>query len=489
MKTQLTIADAKDLNYTVTLIKIPFIERVPNSDKLLFTTINEQSVIVNDSYEVDELVLFFPTGTRIKGDFLSYMNAYRSAHLNQDPNQTGYFEDNGRVKMIKLCGTYSEGFICKMDLFMGYLLKEDMCTEATDGEMCPLRVAFDHLPSKFNTVTYGNKVITLCKKFIVNHKVKQPGANLGNKVVKKTLSDQIVEKQFRHHVKVARMGDVSWKLIPENYINVSCKYHGTSGISANVLVKRPLNFWEKLLKRWNLGKPIEHTYKTICSSRTVIKTIDDRKATQKDGFYKFDIWTHVHNQIKECLVPGLTLYYEIVGYLPNGSMIQKGYDYGCKMPEHEKDYILNVHYKVFVYRITMTDTEGYVLEYPFSYIEHFCYALKDSKIHINSPKVYFDGYIKNWWMFQAACDENMSVSVMSQELYKYLSTYYHMEQHCPYCTSTNVPFEGYIIRFEGRNLYEAYKLKAKIFALKESQAQDAAEENMEDAQDNDADET
>ena len=54
--------------------------------------------------------------------------------------------------------------------------------------------------------------------------------------------------------------------------------------------------------------------------------------------------------IKPFLQKGMTLYYEIVGFLPNGGYIQKNYDYGCVPPKNEQDYKPEVNFKVRIYR-------------------------------------------------------------------------------------------------------------------------------------------
>ena len=46
------------------------------------------------------------------------------------------------------------------------------------------------------------------------------------------------------------------------------------------------------------------------------------------GFYGCDVWAEADKIVKPCLSKGMTAYYEIVGFLPNGGYIQKNYDYG-----------------------------------------------------------------------------------------------------------------------------------------------------------------
>jgi hypothetical protein len=60
---------------------------------------------------------------------------------------------------------------------------------------------------------------------------------------------------------------------------------------------------------------------------------------------------------------------------------------------------------------------------------------------------------------------------------------WNMEEDDPSCRSAKVPFEGLVIRFEGKNKYDAVKLKCKKFQERESKNLDSDETNIEDTQD------
>lgn len=68
------------------------------------------------------LYVYFPTACCINPDFLRYCNLYRHKELNNDPEQTGMFEDNGRVKAIRLKNELSEGFILPVVQFQNYIM-------------------------------------------------------------------------------------------------------------------------------------------------------------------------------------------------------------------------------------------------------------------------------------------------------------------------------------------------------------------------------
>ena len=110
---------------------------------------------------------------------------------------------------------------------------------------------------------------------------------------------------------------------------------------------------KKLLLK--LGLKLETTYySNIYSSRKVIKNDDINKTMH---FYNEDIWKKGNDRLLEYLDKGMTIYYEIVGYLADNSVIQKVkgkiFDYGCEPGKFE----------IYIYRITYTNVDGKVYEF------------------------------------------------------------------------------------------------------------------------------
>jgi len=463
------ISDAENANYLAKVAELKEVEKVPGTDRLYYTTIDNRTVIIDDSYQVGDVIVYFPSGCKINGELLSSLNAFRNENLNADPNpdKTGFFEDNGRVKMIKLQKMYSEGYIIRWNLFEAFLYDKGI-----KGVVALVSETFD-------SVEQDKVKLQICEKYVV--KIKESGASMGSKRAKKSAIELICDDQFKFHVKVTRMGEVAWKLTPEKHINVSCKYHGTSGISANILCKRELGWWETKFKKWFGFKFQEQEYKDVAASRTIIKGVGSVNQDAAD-FRGFDIWNHVHNLIKSKLWQGMTLYYEIVGYTPGGKIIQKGYDYGYKAPVDDKieNYKMGENFGVKVYRITLTDPKGKVFEWSMNQIEDFC-----QNTGLETPLVYFDGKVselieKDRFDNIAKAGEWVGLSTGDpKDIYNYFATMNPMEKDCPIC-KTKVPFEGVVIRFEGKNRYDAFKLKCKAFDERESKALDKGESNMED---------
>jgi len=449
-----------NLNYCCKIVKLEHIERVPDADKLVYTNIDGRNLIISDAYKNGDLCVYFPVGCKINSELLSFLNVFRHKELNADKEKTGFFEDNARVKIVKLRGMFSEGFIIQLtDLLNCFPAKSEECEPFTE----------EQFGVKFDTVN-GVKIV---EKYVIKQNTK--GTSLGRTRAKTALIEFIVEDQFKFHAKITKLGEVIYKLHPEQHISLSVKLHGTSAVSANVLCKRKLNLWERFLRK--VGVKIQETeYQHVCSSRTVIKSIGEDK--QKNiGFYDFDIWTFTHNKIKDRLLKGMTFYYEIVGYLPSGAMIQKDYDYGYESPENE-EFALGKHVGAFIYRITYTDSQGNVMEYPMTFVAEFC-----KNNNLSSVPIIFDGKVKE-------LVHNKYTEVIDTNTEDYPKAIFDMikndkdmfmEEDCPMCRH-KVPFEGLVVRFEGKNYYDAYKLKCQRFLKREDELLDKGESNVEDEQ-------
>ena len=169
-----------------------------------------------------------------------------------------------------------------------------------------------------------------------------------------------------------------------------------------------------------------------------------------------DIWGISHKELEPFLQKGMTFYYEIVGFLPNGGSIQKDYDYGCEPTKHA----------IYIYRITSTNVDGKVIEFSAKQVQDFC-----KKNALNAvPELYY-GYAKEF-SDERMTKENWEIKFLDTIKQKY------NEKDCFMC-STPQPEEGVVIRIEG-NDFEAYKAKSERFYARETAQLDKGESNIED---------
>ena len=242
--------------------------------------------------------------------------------------------------------------------------------------------------------------------------------------------------------------------------------HNTSGISAYVLCHKPLSWKEKIAK-W-LTKESFDKYDYIYSSRTIIKNKYYNPEVDKE-YYSDDIWAEPDKIVKPHLAKGQTTYYEIVGYLPNGRYIQKEYDYGCIPPKPGELFTHEKHFKVRIYRITMTNVDGKVVEYTPLQVQQWCEAVGLTPVEEcyfgKAKDLYPDLDTSNYW------NENFIERLSNDKNF-------YMELNSPHCNN-KVPHEGLVIKPLDR-LGTAFKLKSFKFLNKEQTLLDKGEEDIEE---------
>lgn len=427
----------KNINYCATVVVIKNKIELATCDNVVGTMLCGCHVIVGKDVEEGTVGLYLPVETQLSAEFLKANNLYRDSTLNADNTQKGYFDENGRIRCIKFRGHQSNGLFMPLSC-LSYL-----------GSKTNLNVGdeFDAIEGK-----------EVCKKYIPKS-TKTPGApgSANKSKGRKARESKLLENQFRFHYDTAQLGRNMHRVNPDSLISLSYKVHGTSGISSKILCKRKLTLLEKLLKKTKLARIAEFEYDYINASRTVIKN-DDLNANPS-GFYSEDIWGIAGEELKPYLLNGMTLYYEIVGYLPGGGAIQGSWDYGCKPGEH----------KIYVYRITYTNDAGQVFEFSAKQVQDWC------KLNGLTPVIQlYYGYAKHFYnsdsLTNLDADGNTDLDVWRDGFLAKVKGLYN-EKDCYLCYH-KVPEEGAVLKIEGP-LAEAFKQKSFRFLDKETRELDA----------------
>lgn len=177
------------------------------------------------------------------------------------------------------------------------------------------------------------------------------------------------------------------------------------------------------------------------------------------------------------LTKGLTLYYEIIGWLPTGQAIQamngKAYNYGYERPiwdptTQTTPYEYGKNFGIQIYRITYTNPDGVVFEFSARQVQQWC---KDKGL-TPVEQLYY-GYAKDLYPELDETEhwnENFIQKLANDKRF-------YMEELSPTCHN-DVPHEGIVIRIEN-GLSEAYKLKCFRFLGEESKSLDKGEIDIE----------
>lgn len=462
----------KNDNYAAVVVEIKTLVPLAGCDFVQAAIIMGNQVIVDKSTKEGDIGLYFPLETQLTESFLKANNLYRKPELNADNTKKGYFEENGRIRCVKFRGHKSEGLFMPIGC-LAYIFPDTSKRVLWYPKDFDINVGdtFDELNG-----------IEICRKYVIKKSRTPglPGSGKGSKRAKKYES-KLVENQFRFHEDTSMLYKNLHRINPDSLISISYKLHGTSGISSYVLCKRRIPLLEEIgsflhniyTNIWSLGKyrfsldRVQYDY--LYASRKVIK--NEILNPDANHFYGANIWELAHEKVKDHLQKGMTFYYEVVGYLPNGGMIQKDYDYGYEIASNEP-------FGVYIYRITSTNVDGKVIEFSAKQVQDFC-----KKNGLNAvPELYY-GYVKDFVdQFGLLTAPNNKLSCRVDEPFdsgKFLERIKQLynEKDCFMCKN-KVPEEGVVVRIDGLD-FEAYKQKSNRFYERETKLLDEGVEDIE----------
>lgn len=432
-------------NYLTKIVKITNVSPHPNADRLKTTTICGNTVITAVDLKVGDVVVYFPLESIISSSFLSYTNSYEEKTMNSNTEIKGFFPKTGRVRAVRLRSVLSQGYIVPLDVFLDWLSKE---------QKIKLTFSEDIVNKEFD---YYNNIF-ISKKYIPIEVLKAERAERQGSKRNLPQATRLVDDQFRLHSDTKQLGNNLFKINPNDLISITAKLHGCQHTSSNILVKKQLKWYEKILVK--LGVDVNTTeYDYIYSSRKVVKNrkFNDKKIS--DGFYGKDIWGVVDQELRDYIQPTMTIYGEIVGYIDPSKMVQNQYDYGCRPGEHD----------FYAYRITTTTPQGNVVEWSAKQVQQYC-KLKGLKV---VPELYY-GLAKD--LFDI--DSSLSLSEWQDQFLVNLKQKY-LEKDDPLCKN-KVPDEGIVLRVEDIDL-QVYKLKSEKFFLRETKELDKGILSIEDS--------
>ncbi len=437
----INIEAPKNKNYCGIVVELSQFRILPNCDNVKAALIFGNSVIVAKSVEAGSIGVFFPAETQLDTEFCGQNNLFRHPEWgNVDATKKGFFEEHGRVKAVKFRGHKSEGFWIPID------------------SLAYAGVPLSDIPvgSEFDTLN-GHEI---CRKYVSprNHSANPASKKQGRQP---RAEDRIVDGQFRFHIDTENLRRNIHKITPNDWISISDKWHGTSAVFSNILIKRELNWIERLAKRLGVNVS-DTTYGFTWSSRRVVKGVDGHEKENSIHYYGTDVWGTVANRVQSVIPKGYTLYGEIVGFTSDGGIIQKGYHYGCQPGTH----------RFLVYRITTTNTDGRVLEFSWGQMQEFCLKYGLEMVH-----TYFHGRASD--LVIPADDE--SLESWQGGFLAAIERLYVTDRMCQH-NNNEVPAEGIVVKVERLDAPESYKLKNFKFLEFETKQLDAGVVDIEEQQ-------
>jgi hypothetical protein len=452
------------------VVKVEKLRPHTNADKLQIATFFGNDTCVNLETTLGDVGIYFPSDLQLSEEFCVENHMCRKKP--DGTPDTGYLEpDKRNIKAIKLRGEKSDGVFMPLS-----------CLAYTGVNLDDINVG------DIITVVNGHEI---CKKYIPRGRSSNNSANgKGNKTRKKHVP---VAPLFTEHADTEQLAYNLGAFKPGDEIEITLKMHGTSQRTAYLPIlngyKRTL--WDKLFGRE--GTPVYDWGYVSGTRRTVLDDWDG-------GFYGSNAFRKQHHdKFIGKLHKGEEIYYEVVGFTDNGTSIMgKGnnkkldkdfvkqygetttFSYGCDCAEQawredrgqDPD---KPQSDLYVYRMTMTNEDGDVVEYSPDFMRYRCEQMGvkcvPEFVHVVLP-------------YASYFDENHPVGEYVKEM---AEQYYDGPDPVG---KTHVR-EGVVVRIINRPKFCAYKHKNYSFKMLEGLIKETAEApDMEEEQDavNDCDE-
>ena len=458
--------------YNAYVTRIKNLRKHPNADRLQLGECFGNTVCVSLDYVDNQLGLYLPCDGQLSVEFAEANNLLRKK---DDAGNSigGYMDPNKRnVTAIRLRGERSDGLFLPLT-----------CLE-TFGDVSTLKEG--DVINTFN----GHEI---CCKYIPRRNHRQGHVSDGNRTRKKKVD---VAPLFAEHADTEQLAYNLSAFKPGDEIEITLKMHGTSQRTGYLPVFKG---YKRTFKDWLLrrdGKPIYDWGYVSGTRRTVLDNYDG-------GYYGSNEFREQHSKTFEGkLWKGETVYYEVVGFTNTGAPImaegnneklgkdfvkQYGkttvFSYGCD-PEGESfkheyaDYWDGMNVRefksqsdIYVYRMTMTNEDGAVVEYTPDFMRYRC-----EQMGIKTVPVMWKGIIP-------AHTGDAAAIRLGQDAGAWIKEKAERFYDGPDPIGKTHIREGVVVRIVNRPKFCAYKHKNFSFKVLEGIIKDtAAEPDMEEAQ-------
>ena len=460
------------------------VRKHPNADRLLLGDCFGNTVCVSLDYKEDQLGVYFPCDGQLSVEFAEKNNLLRKKD-DAGNNIGGYMDEQKRnVTAIRLRGEKSDGLFLPLSAL-------DYCFE--DGTA----IAHLKIGDVIDGLVNGHEI---CCKYIPRTNVRRGHVSDGNRTRKKKVptaplfKEHADTEQLAYNLAAFKVGDE---------IEITLKMHGTSQRTGYLptLKGYKRNLWEKIAHKE--GTPIYDWGYVSGTRRVVLDSYDG-------GFYGSNEFREQHSKAFEGkLAKGETVYYEVVGFTTDGAPIMGSGDnkklndknfikqygektifsYGCH-PDGINHLTVNngegdpffdprPQSDIYVYRMTMINEDGEVVEYTPDFMRYRCEQMGVKtvpvfgKAIISADRLHFvapDGYDHDYLIGDGTLGD--MVMKLAEEFYDGADP----------VGKTHVR-EGVVVRIINRPKFAAYKHKNFSFKCLEGLVKaEAAAPDMEEAQ-------
>ena len=385
--------------YTAFITRIKNLRPHPNADRLQMGECFGNTVIVSLEYEDNQLGVYFPSDGQVSTAFAEANNLIRKKDENGN-NIGGYMDpDKRNITAIKLRGEKSDG------LFLPLKSLE------TFGDITTLREG-DRIDN-FN----GYEI---CCKYVPFKRERTAAGGAGKRI--KRRAKRSIAPLFYEHMDTEQLAYNLAAFKPGDEIEITLKMHGTSQRTAHTKVLKEYcgpNMAFNIIQRKGIFKLFKPTDKMIDWAENKLTPIYDwgyisgtRRTVLEDfegGYYGSNEFREAHSKFFEGkLWKGEEVYYEVVGFTHTGAPIMASCDnkklndkefvkqygktttfsYGCAPDGVNTADGVTPQSDIYVYRMTMTNEDGDVVEYTPDFMRYRC-----EQMGVKTVPVFFRGIL------------------------------------------------------------------------------------------------
>ena len=344
------------------------VRKHPNADKLLLADCFGNTVCVSLDYTEGMVGVYFPEDGKLSEEFCAQHNLVRKKDEN-GINIGGYLDPEKRnITAIKLRGEKSDG------LFMPISCLDYCFDKGIAAEILAVGDTID--------VVNGHLI---CEKYIPKKANRTSADGAGTRAHRR--AKRSIAPTFFEHADTEQLAYNLAAFKPGDLVEITLKMHGTSQRTGYLKVFKGMKrtFWDKIFRRE--GTEIYDWGYVSGTRRTVLDDFDG-------GFYGSNAFREIHaRKFEGKLRKGETVYYEVVSFTDTGTPIM---GIGNVPKEEQKNYgkTMIFHYgldegsDMYVYRMTMTNEDGDVVEYTPDFMRYRC-----EQIGVKCVPVFWTGFI------------------------------------------------------------------------------------------------
>lgn len=485
------------------------VRKHPNADRLLLADVFGNTVCVSTDYTEGQLGVYFPTDGQLSVEFAEKNNLVRKKD-DAGNNIGGYMDpDKRNVTAIRLRGEKSDGLFLPISALNYCYAHGDASIELRAGDV-------------IDGLVNGHEI---CCKYIPRSNTRRGTVTEGNRTRKKKVATAPL---FKEHADTEQLAYNLGAFKPGDYIEITLKMHGTSQRTGALPVLqgyadtwpcRVGNAFRHIMRKMGCyhgedvhdGEPI-YDYGYVSGTRRVVLE------NYEGGFYGDNQFREQHSKVFEGkLWKGETVYYEVVGFTTSGAPIMSSasnsklndkefikqygketvFSYGCSPISNATildtkdgnfaEYTpVGPQSDIYVYRMTMTNPDGEVVEYTPDFMRYRC-----EQMAVKTVPVFWRGFIPEFEdriyvdrNENDECDEGEVTYTKPIDAGEWVLKMAEQFYDGPDPIGKTHVREGVVVRIINRPKFAAYKHKNFSFKCLEGLVKvEAAEPDIEEAQD------